>query len=107
MTAQARLFGGILGVTIATAITNHHSQTVLTDILSPSQIRSLQFAPGILKTLSDVQQEAVRTAIAQSFNLTMRACLYIAAAGLISTLFMWQRNPPVVGRQRRLEQTNQ
>ncbi len=84
--SQARLFGGSIGVAAANAVTNQALQTNLAGKLSPAQIHSLQYSTNSLQSLNETQRQLVRIAYADSFEGTMKVCVYVSAAGLLLNL---------------------
>ena len=93
MVSQARLLGGSIGIAAANGITNRQGHAMLKDILSPTQISSLQFSTGILASLNTRQKEAVRVMHATVWKETMLVCVYISAAAFVVSLATWDGNP--------------
>lgn len=92
--AQMRIFGGSIGTAASNAIFNATCATQLVGILTVEQIRALQTNTRIVGTLDEIEREAVRLAYADSFEKSLRICVYVAAAGLVVSAFTWQKNPP-------------
>ena len=97
--SQARLFGGSIGIAASNAMFRTTSESSLKDVLTPQQIQELQTNTGILNTLSAANQEAVRVAYARSFQRSLRACTYIAAACVVVSAFIWQSLPTTVAME--------
>ena len=88
---QARLFGGCLGISICTVISNYHSNSSLSDGMSGETLRQPQVSPTEIKGDG---QAALREVYAGAFIAEVKGMLYICAAMFVASLFTLQRNPP-------------
>ncbi|GAM86226.1 hypothetical protein ANO11243_042380 [Dothideomycetidae sp. 11243] len=92
--ARARVLGGSIGVSAANALFNHFCHAKLPGVLTPAEISDLQHSTAGISQLTAAQAQAVRDVYAESFNHSMRICLYMSAVCLFLTAFTWQKNPP-------------
>ncbi|GAB7355871.1 hypothetical protein MBLNU459_g6527t1 [Dothideomycetes sp. NU459] len=101
--AQARIFGGSLGIAASTAILGSVERRRLAGVVSEAQLASLQSS---VETLSAAQYAAVRTAYADAFDGTLRATAIVACVGLLVTFGTYQRHPLSIeeGRKRNREE---
>lgn len=97
--AQARILGGSIGIAASNAVFTATCAKDLQGILTPKQIAELQTNTQIMSTLDETAKQAVRVAYSDSFDKSLKICLYISAVNLAVNLFTWQRNPPSVKGQ--------
>jgi hypothetical protein len=90
--AQARIFGGSIGIAASTAIlaATQQRELLTPGIISASQLTSLQTAA---KSFSPEQLLAVRQVYSDAFSEDMRICAIVAGVCLLLSLGVWQRHP--------------
>ncbi|KAK7962517.1 uncharacterized protein PG986_003342 [Apiospora aurea] len=92
--AQARVFGGAIGIAVCSMVFNHGVKHKLVDHLPPDDLQALQQSPVIGALFSPENQKLVRTVYADAFVSDIKIFIYLAAAGVIASLFTFQRHPP-------------
>lgn len=90
-TVQFRFLGGAIVISIVTAVGNSWIKRDLSSSLTPTQILAIFGSTNVISTLSENLQIMVRGDFVQSFNLQMRIVLGFTAAGVLTTLLMWQK----------------
>lgn len=93
LTAQNRIFGGSLGLSIATIVLNSHITSDLKGVLSQEQINGLRQSLTSISSFTPEEALAVVGVFAEAFKSIMRVCIYVAAAGFVVGLFAWERVP--------------
>lgn len=96
--AQARVFGGSIGIAASTAILAVVERRELAGLVSPSQLTSLASAAA---SLSPAALFAIRKAYADAFDKTLRVTAIVACAGFLLTLGTIQRNPLSLAERRK------
>ncbi|KAF5864307.1 hypothetical protein ETB97_008085 [Aspergillus alliaceus] len=91
--AQARVFGGSIGIAISFIVFNQKVQDALTGVLTPEKLDDFYRSPTAILGFSIREQLYVRDTYIDVFTVDMRICAGISAACLIVTLFTYQRNP--------------
>ncbi|KAK8122159.1 hypothetical protein PG984_010829 [Apiospora sp. TS-2023a] len=99
--AQARVFGGAIGIALCSMVFDHAVKDKLTGLLGPSELQALQQSPVFSASLPLAAQEMVRNVYATAFVDDLKIFIYLAAAGVIASLFTYERNPPSMPRARR------
>ncbi|KAK8075033.1 hypothetical protein PG997_009696 [Apiospora hydei] len=92
--AQARVFGGAIGIAVCSMVFNHGVKHKLVDHLPPDDLQALQQSPVIGALFSPENQKLVRRVYADAFVNDIKIFIYLAAAGVIASLFTFQRHPP-------------
>jgi hypothetical protein len=65
----------------------------LADIVSAEQAAAILDSVSAIENLNPPQQVAVRRAFAEGYNMQNIFMTAMAAAGLIASLFLWEKNP--------------
>jgi len=65
----------------------------LADIVSAKQAAAIFDSVSAIEDLNPSQQVAVRRAFAEGYNMQNIFMTAMAAAGLIASLFLWEKNP--------------
>jgi len=92
--AQARVFGGSVGLAVAAIISNIHVQDDLAGQLTADQLAALRRSPlEFLAAWPDLQVQ-LRGTYAAAFATTWQVVAIVAAAAMIASLFAYERNPP-------------
>lgn len=99
--AQARVFGGAIGIALCSMVFNHGVKDKLTGHLDPNELHILQQSPVIGAFLTPATQELVRSVYVAAFVDNLKIFIYLAAAGVIVSLFTYERHPPPMPRARR------
>ncbi|KIL87403.1 hypothetical protein FAVG1_09109 [Fusarium avenaceum] len=90
---QIRVLGGTVSLAICATILNNHLKPRLEDLVSPEQAKAILESVSAIDSLSAGQRLAVRRAFAEGYNLQNIFMAVMSAAGLISSLFLWERHP--------------
>lgn len=92
-TSQMRPLGGVIGLSIATALFNARSDAGLKEFLSADQLAALRRSPlAALEFAPDAMMQ-VRTVYAHAFTAQIQVLMYVAAIGLVAACFTWERTP--------------
>jgi len=89
--AQARIFGGSIGIAASTAYLAVIERKELAGIVAPDQLTSLESSAA---TFTPAQLLALRRAYAHAFDKTLQVTAIVACCGFLLTLGTIQRNPP-------------
>ncbi|KAH7233543.1 major facilitator superfamily domain-containing protein [Fusarium tricinctum] len=90
---QIRVLGGTVSLAICATILNNHLKPKLDNIVSPEQAKAILDSVSAIDSLRAGQRLAVRRAFAEGYNLQNIFMAVMSAAGLISSLFLWERHP--------------
>ncbi|OAQ86171.1 MFS multidrug transporter [Purpureocillium lilacinum] len=91
--AQARVFGGCIGLAICTVMFNDHVNSDLGDILTPSQIDDLLRSPLSSLRLPEDLRKKVTSAYVAAFGQEVQVMMVVCAAMVIVSLFTLERHP--------------
>ncbi|RGP61088.1 hypothetical protein FLONG3_10643 [Fusarium longipes] len=83
----------LLSLAICATILNNHLKPSLADIVSAEELTAILDSVSVISSLDPTQQLAVRRVFAQGYNLQNIFMTAMAAAGLIASLFLWEKNP--------------
>ncbi|KAH8193894.1 hypothetical protein TruAng_011941 [Truncatella angustata] len=92
--AQARVFGGAIGIAVCMIIVNTQIQSDLTETIPPEDLRALQHNPLVVQYFTIENQQKVKTSYATAFTDDIKVMICISAAGLIASLFAFELDPP-------------
>ncbi|RYP60817.1 hypothetical protein DL770_009922 [Monosporascus sp. CRB-9-2] len=92
--AQARVFGGAVGIAICSIILNVKIEDQLAGAMDPDEIEELHRSPTITSYLPHEQQQLVRRVYASVFTTDMILMIGVCAAGMICSLLTFERRPP-------------
>lgn len=87
--AQARVFGGSIGIAASTGILGTTLRSELAGIVTPEQLSTLQSSA---KTMTHAQLRAVRQGYSDSFSEGMKVCAAMSAACALATLMTFRRH---------------
>jgi len=87
--AQARVFGGSIGIAASTAILGAMQRSELSGIVTPEQLSTLQTST---RTMTPAQLHAVRQAYSDSFSEVMKVCAAISAACAVACALAYRRH---------------
>jgi hypothetical protein len=89
---QFRFLGGVLTVSIGTAVGNTRVRDAVEGILSPEQILGLfTSVQTTIASLPNDIQSLVRKQFVESFNLQINILLGFAVASVLTTLLFWKK----------------
>jgi hypothetical protein len=86
--AQARVFGGSIGIAASTAILGAVQRSELSGIATPEQLSTLQTSA---RAMTPAQLHAVRQAYSDSFSEVMKVCAAVSAACAVACLLAYRR----------------
>lgn len=92
--AQARVFGGAVGIALCTIIFNHRVHHSLSDRLDPDDLQALHHSPTITSYLPPESQKLVRSIYALAFTDDILIMIGISALGVLASLLTLERDPP-------------
>ncbi|RYP41388.1 hypothetical protein DL767_001026 [Monosporascus sp. MG133] len=92
--AQARVFGGAVGIAICSIILNTKIEDQLAGAMDPDEIEALHRSPTNTSYLPQEQQQLVRRVYASAFTSDMILMIGVCAAGIICSLLTFERRPP-------------
>ncbi|PMD64418.1 MFS multidrug transporter-like protein [Hyaloscypha bicolor E] len=87
--AQARVFGGSIGIAASTAILGTVQRSQLFGIVTPEPLSALQTSAG---TMTPAQLHAVRQVYSDSFSEGMQVCAAVSAACVIACVLAYRRH---------------
>ncbi|KAK8061352.1 Major facilitator superfamily domain- general substrate transporter [Apiospora phragmitis] len=99
--AQARVFGGAIGIAVCSLVFNHRAKDKLAGHLTPADLQTLQQSPVIGTLFTPDAQKMIRSVYAAAFVDDIKIFIYLSAAGVVASLFTFQRHPPPMPRVRR------
>ncbi|KAJ4312717.1 hypothetical protein N0V84_009779 [Fusarium piperis] len=94
---QIRVLGGTVSLAICAAILNNQLTLKLDRVVSPEQAAAIYDSISAVNDLNSTQQAAVRLAFAEGYNLQNIFMTVMSALGLITSFFLWERNPRKAG----------
>ncbi|KAK5991014.1 Multidrug resistance 3-like protein [Cladobotryum mycophilum] len=96
--AQARVFGGCIGLSICTVIFNVHVNRFLEEHLTKEQIESLHRSPLSGLQLPVDQRDLVKTVYAGAFTEEIKVMAFICAVMVVVSLFSLEKQPAPLER---------
>lgn len=99
--AQARVFGGAIGIALCSMVFNQRVKDKLTGRLGPSELQALQQSPVFAASLPLATQKLVQNVYAAAFVDDLKIFIYLAAAGVIVSFLTYERDPPAMPHARR------
>ncbi|KAI1101000.1 MFS general substrate transporter [Jackrogersella minutella] len=92
--AQARVFGGAVGIAVCSIIFNRKVTTELGSRMDPDDMAALHHSPTIAPWLPDDVKLLVRSVYASAFTGDVNVMIGIAALGVIASVFTYEQCPP-------------
>ncbi|KAI0169724.1 MFS general substrate transporter [Hypoxylon sp. FL1284] len=92
--AQARVFGGAMGIAICSIIFNRKVTTDLEGKMYLVDLTALRHSPTLAFWLPQDDQLLVRSVYASAFTDDINVMIGIAAAGVFASAFVYQKHPP-------------
>lgn len=87
--AQARVFGGSIGIAASTAILGAMQRSELSGIVTPEQLSTLQTSA---RMMTPVQLHAVKQSYSDSFSEVMKVCAAVSAACAVACMLAYRRH---------------
>ncbi|KAL9123684.1 MAG: hypothetical protein Q9217_006910 [Psora testacea] len=111
---QSRMFGGALGLAIASNVLNNHLRSSLASIISAEKLDALLQSTASIQLLPPETQRQVLAAFSDGYNLQMKIMTGFAGAQLLTVGLLWRKNQISVvgektvadGEARNLEKTD-
>ena len=101
---QSRMFGGALGLAVASNVLNNHLRSSLTGIISAETLDALLQSTASIQLLPPEMQRQVLAAFSDGYNLQMKIMTGFAGAQLLTVGLLWRKNQiSVVGEQAELD----
>ncbi|KAI1779418.1 MFS general substrate transporter [Hypoxylon cercidicola] len=97
--AQARVFGGAIGIAICSIIFNRKVTSDLEGKMDPADLAALHHSPTITSWLPQDVQLLVRSVYASAFTSDINVMIGIAVAGVVTSAFVYQKHPPSISQQ--------
>lgn len=88
---QFRVFGGALGLAIASSVMNNHLTSHLRAIFGPEQLATVLQSTEAIRRFPPEVQKQVRRAFAQGYNLQMRIMIGLAGAQFLAVALLWRK----------------
>ncbi len=92
--AQARVLGGSIGIALCSIIFNARVAHDLSGEMDPDDLEALHHSPTIGPWLPAELQLKVKMAYAEAFTDDIKLVMGVAAIGIITSCFTYQRQPP-------------
>jgi hypothetical protein len=98
--AQARVFGGAVGIAVCMIVFNTRAQTQLVDVMTPEDLKVLHQSPTISSYFPPDIQILIRKAYATAFAEDISIMIGMSAVAVVASIFTFQRHPPPMPAQR-------
>jgi len=96
LVAQSRILGGSFGLVASTILMNNHIETALKGRVTNEILKKIYISPFSILDYGLEAAALFRQSYIGAFEQDMRVCMYIAIVGFVSSLCIWQKNPPTV-----------
>ncbi|KAI0096684.1 MFS general substrate transporter [Hypoxylon sp. NC0597] len=94
--AQARVFGGSIGIAVCSIIFNKKVTTELGSRMDADDLAALHHSPTIAPWLPDNIKLLIRSVYASAFTGDINVMIGIAALGVVASVFTYERRPPAM-----------
>ncbi|EEU41468.1 uncharacterized protein NECHADRAFT_53897 [Fusarium vanettenii 77-13-4] len=94
---QIRVLGGTVSLAICATILNNQLSPKLDKVVTPEQAAAIYDSISAVNDLNATQKAAVRQAFAEGYNLQNIFMTVMSALGLITSFFLWEKNPRKAG----------
>ncbi|KAI8956752.1 MFS general substrate transporter [Daldinia sp. FL1419] len=94
--AQARVFGGAIGIAICSVIFNRKVAIELDDKMDIDDLAALHHSPTIAPWLPDGLKLVVRSVYASAFASDTKVMIGVATFGVIASTLTYESRPPVI-----------
>ncbi|KAI1374886.1 MFS general substrate transporter [Hypoxylon crocopeplum] len=102
--AQARVFGGAVGIAVCSIIFNEQVTTELSGMMDPEDMAALHHSPTIAPWLPDDVKLRVRSVYASAFTSDISIMICMASLGLVASMFTYERHPPALSTIQRTKE---
>ncbi|KAJ3574550.1 hypothetical protein NPX13_g4326 [Xylaria arbuscula] len=92
--AQARVFGGSIGIALCSIILNSGVTHDLSDQMDPADLEAIHHSPTIAPWLPSQLRLKVKVVYAKAFNDDIKLIMGVIVIGIITSCFTHQRHPP-------------
>ncbi|KAI1497920.1 major facilitator superfamily domain-containing protein [Biscogniauxia marginata] len=92
--AQARVFGGSIGIAICSIIFNTKVTNELGSRMDPGSMAALHHSPTIAPLLPDEIKFLVKSVYASAFTDDIKVMIGIAVVGVVASCFAYEQRPP-------------
>lgn len=89
---QFRIFGGALGLAIASNVLNNHLRSSLAGLISAEDLAKLLQSTALIRLLPAELQAQVLAAFSDGYNLQMKIMAGFAGAQLLTVGMLWRKN---------------
>jgi hypothetical protein len=94
--------GGSFGLVASTIIMNNNIETFLKGHVTDEVLRKILISPFSILDYGAGPALLFRSSYIQAFSQDMQVSMYIAIVGFVSSLCIYQRNPPTVAERSEL-----
>ncbi|KAJ2903355.1 major facilitator superfamily domain-containing protein [Zalerion maritima] len=92
--AQARVFGGALGIISCNIILDYHLRKFVVPVLPKGTTEAFMKGPlEQLNKLTPTNKEWMRVVYTSAFGTMIKGMLYVGVACLVASFFAWEKNP--------------
>lgn len=98
--AQARVFGGAVGIAACMIMFNNKAQSQLVEVMTPEDLKVLHQSPTISSYFPPDVQTLIRAAYSAAFADDIKIMLAMASAAVVASVFTLQRHPPPMPARR-------
>ncbi|KAI0522303.1 major facilitator superfamily domain-containing protein [Xylaria bambusicola] len=92
--AQARVFGGSIGIALCSIILNTRVAHSLSGKIDPADLEAIHHSPTIAPWLPSELRREVKMVYAEAFTDDIKLLMGIIVVGIITSCFTHQRHPP-------------
>ena len=97
---QFRMFGGALGLAVASNVLNNHLRSSLAGVIPASQLAELLKSTASIRLLPDEVRIRVLQAFSEGYNLQMKIMAGFAGAQVLTVATLWRKKQiSVVGEK--------
>lgn len=89
---QFRIFGGALGLAIASNVLNSHVKSSLEGVVSAEALSELLKSTATIRLMPAEMQAQILTAFSDGYNLQMKIMAGLAGAQLLTVGALWRKN---------------
>lgn len=89
---QFRIFGGALGLAIASNVLNSHIKSSLEGVVSAEELSELLKSTATIRFMPAEMQAQILTAFSDGYNLQIKIMTGFAGAQLLTVGALWRKN---------------
>ena len=98
---QFRVFGGALGIAIATTVMNSILTSRLTHTIGPERLAAVLKSTNVIREFPSAMQKSVLDAFADGYNLQMKIIAALTGVQLMTVAMLWRKKQiSVVGAKK-------